>query len=89
MKHNFVPMSATPASMPILRWYVPPVVRSYEQISKILVERGEVERGEVEHREVERGEMVQRGDKHATPSKVKRVCDAVSRKLRMALQLSR
>jgi len=84
MKHNFVPMSATPASMPILRWYVPPVVRSYEQISKILVERGEVERGEVE-----RGEMVQRGDKHATPSKVKRVCDAVSRKLRMALQLSR
>ena len=70
--------------MPILRWYVPPVGRSYEQISKILVERGEVERGEVE-----RGEMVQRGDKHATPSKVKRVCDAVSRKLRMALQLSR
>jgi len=84
MKHNFVPISATPASMPILRWYVPPVGRSYEQISKILVERGEVERGEVE-----RGEMVQRGDKHATPSKVKRVCDAVSRKLRMALQLSR
>ncbi len=41
MKQNFNPLVTTPTSMPLLRWHVPPVVRTYEQIARVLIQRGE------------------------------------------------
>lgn len=67
MKQTLPSLSPKSSNLPVLRWHLPPAVRSYEQIAKILIQRGE---------------------KDVTPSKVRQVCDAVSRKLRLALRLS-
>ncbi len=37
----FSPSSPTPSNRRVLRWYLPPVVRTYEQIAQVLAERGE------------------------------------------------